>query len=163
MPDGSQAANGEAANGESGNGEVELRDEGSMIVATVRLPGCSPERALSAFTDPALLASWWRGELTAELAPGGEYSVWFAAIPARLTGQVLSYRAGSSLAFCWAWEGDDAAATTVTVTAAPVAPGGAQLTIEHGPHSLDETDQKAHKEHWDGWAYFLPRLQTALS
>jgi uncharacterized protein YndB with AHSA1/START domain len=90
--------------------------------------------------------------------------VWFAAIPARLTGHVLSYQAGSSLAFSWAWEGDDAAATTVTVTAAPAAPGGgAQLTIEHGPHSLDEFDQKAHKEHWDGWEYFLPRLQTALS
>ena len=61
MPDETQAA----------NGEVELRDEGPMIVATVRLPGCSPERAPSAFTDPDLLATWWRGELTAELAPGG--------------------------------------------------------------------------------------------
>ena len=153
MPDESQVT----------NGQVDLGDEGPIIVAIVPVPGCTPDRALSAFTDPELLASWWRGALTAELVPGGEYSVWFEAIPARLTGRVLGYRPGNSLAFSWAWEGEDGPASTVTVTAAPVAPGGAQLTIEHGPHSLDEADQNAHKEHWDGWEYFLPRLQRAPS
>ena len=65
---------------------VDLRDEGPMIVATVVLPGCPPERALAAFTDPAVLATWWRGNLTADLVPGGEYTVAFPAIDATLTG-----------------------------------------------------------------------------
>ena len=64
MPDESQVT----------KGQIDLRDEGPMIVATVPLPDCTPDRALSAFTDPDLLASWWRGALTAELVPGGEYS-----------------------------------------------------------------------------------------
>jgi uncharacterized protein YndB with AHSA1/START domain len=151
MPDDSQPS-----------GQIELRDEGAMIVATVPLPGCTPERALSAFTDPALLARWWRGELTAELAPGGEYSVWFAAIPARLTGRVLGYLPGSSLAFSWAWEGDDGPASSVTVTATRASASGAQLRIEHGPHEAGEAGRTAHKEHWDGWEFFLPRLSEAV-
>jgi hypothetical protein len=44
---------------------IELADVGPVIVATVGLPGCDPERALAAFTDLAVLARWWRGELTA--------------------------------------------------------------------------------------------------
>ena len=151
MPDESQAS-----------GQIELLDEGPMIVATLTLQGCTPQRALSAFTDPALLVSWWRGELTAELAPGGEYSVWFAAIPARLTGSVVSYLPGSSLAFSWAWEGEDGPASTVTVTAEPVSADGARLTIEHGPHGADEAGRSARKEHWAGWQYFLPRLSATL-
>ncbi len=39
------------------SGQIELRDEGPVIVATVHLLGCTPARALAAFTDPVLLAS----------------------------------------------------------------------------------------------------------
>ena len=93
---------------------------------------------------------------------GGEYSVWFAAIPARLAGRVFGYRPGSSLEFSWVWEGEDGPASTVTVTAASASAGGARLTIEHGPHAADEPGQNAHAEHWAGWEYFLPRLAAAL-
>ena len=134
-----------------------------MIVATVTLPGCTPEQALSAFTDPLLLARWWRGELTVDLVPGGEYSVWFAGPPARLTGRVLGYQPGSSLSFSWAWEGDDGPARAVTVTATVTSSGGARLTIEHGPHAADEAGRHAHKEHWEGWEFFLPRLSGAVA
>ncbi len=148
--------------GTQAGGGTELRDDGPMIVATVPLPGCTPERALAAFTDPGLLATWWRGELTADLVTGGGYSVWFAAIPARLTGRVLHYLPGSSLAFSWAWEGDTSPASTVTVTAVPSSDGGSRLTIDHGPHADDDAGQHAHSEHWDGWEFFLPRLAAAL-
>ncbi len=59
---------------------VDIRDDGPMIVATVVLPGCPPDRALAAFTDPAVLANWWRGNLTAGLVAGGLYTVDFPAI-----------------------------------------------------------------------------------
>jgi hypothetical protein len=35
-----------------------------MVRATLLLPGCPPERALAAFTDPATLRQRWGGELT---------------------------------------------------------------------------------------------------
>jgi uncharacterized protein YndB with AHSA1/START domain len=133
-----------------------------MIVATVRLPGCPPGRALAAFTDPEVLARWWPGQLTADLVPGGQYSVWFPTVPARLTGQVISYESGSGLAFTWAWEGDDARPPSTVAVRAESAGPATVLTVEHGPHADDEAGRKAHTEHWEGWEFFLPRLPGAV-
>lgn len=142
---------------------VEIADAGSMIVATVWLPGCSPKQALSAFTDPAVLRRWWRGELTADLMPGGQYSVSFPAIPARLAGRVLGYEPDGLLAFSWAWDGEDEPPSTVRVTAQAIRDGSAVLTVEHGPHEDDEPGRTAHRLHWEGWEYFLPGLPAALT
>jgi uncharacterized protein YndB with AHSA1/START domain len=146
-----------------GGSPVEISAEGSLIVATIRLPGCSPAQALAAFTDPAALARWWRGELTADLVPGGEYSVGFPAIPARLAGQVLSYAPGQSLEFSWAWEGEDEPPSSVRVTVdRDVSDSSVVLTITHGPHEEDEPGRTAHQLHWEGWEYFLPGLPAAV-
>jgi uncharacterized protein YndB with AHSA1/START domain len=135
-----------------------------MIVATVLLPDCERGRALAAFTDATVLARWWRGELTADLVPGGRYSVSFPAIPARLAGQVVSYVPGKSLEFSWAWDGDDGPPSTVSVRAERADDGrSTALIIEHGPHQEDEAGQSAHAEHWEGWEFFLPRLPAAVS
>jgi uncharacterized protein YndB with AHSA1/START domain len=143
---------------------IDIRDDGPMIVATVVLPECAPERALAAFTDPAELAQWWRGELTASFIPGGEYTVAFPAIPARLAGRVVGYEAGRALEFSWAWADDDGPPSTVMITAQPgPEPSSVLLTLAHGPHSPDAAGQAAHKEHWDGWEYFLPRLVAVLA
>jgi uncharacterized protein YndB with AHSA1/START domain len=149
----------------SGQNAVTITDAGPMILATVSLPGCPPDRALAAFTDRAVLARWWRGELTAELVPGGRYHVAFPAIPAELTGRVVSYVPGRTLRFSWAWAGDDARPeSTVTVSARRASgPAGTLLSIEHGPHADDEAGRTAHAEHWEGWAFFLPRLPAAVA
>ena len=145
-------------------GQVRITDSGPMIVATVPLPGCEPGRALAAFTDPVVLAGWWRGELAADLVPGGQYSVNFPKIPARMTGHVVSYEPGSSLEFTWAWDGKDGPPLTVIVRVQWLAGDQSTvLTIEHGPHYDDEAGRTAHAEHWEGWEFFLPRLQAAVS
>jgi len=143
---------------------VKIIDSGPMIVATVFLPDCEPGRALAAFTDPAVLARWWRGELTVDLVAGGQYSVSFPAVPARLAGHLVSYVPGISLEFSWVWDGDDGPPSTVTVRAAVAEDErSAVLTIEHGPHGEDEAGRIAHAEHWAGWEFFLPRLPAAVS
>jgi uncharacterized protein YndB with AHSA1/START domain len=143
---------------------VSITDSGPMIVATVALPGCEPGRALAAFTDPAVLARWWRGELTADLVQGGQYSVSFPTIPARMAGHVVSYLQGRSLEFTWAWDGADEPPSAVTVRAEPAdAAGSTVLTVEHGPHREDEAGRKAHAAHWEGWEYFLARLPAAVT
>lgn len=149
--------------------EIEVRDEGPMLVATVVLAHCEPGAALTAFTQPAMVASWWRGELSADLVPGGDYTVRFPAIPATLTGKVVAYAPGESLEFSWAWDGEaDIPPSTVVVTAAPApgepghGSGETVLTIEHGPHAGDEAGQAARAEHREGWQFFLPRLAQAV-
>jgi uncharacterized protein YndB with AHSA1/START domain len=140
---------------------VSIRDEGPMIVATVLLPDCTPERALAAFTDPAILARWWRGELTASPLPDAPYTVDFPAIPATLTGQILTLKPGR-FEFTWSWN-EEPPDSTVLITAEPgLEPGSALMTVRHGPHDDDSAGRAAHQEHWDGWEYFLPRLVTAL-
>jgi uncharacterized protein YndB with AHSA1/START domain len=141
---------------------IDIRDDGPMIVATALRPDCTPERALAAFTDPARVSSWWRGHLTAELKPGGDYIVEFAAIPAKLTAQILSFDPGNSLGFTWSWNNESPDSTVqITVERGPDATS-ALLRLKHGPHSDDEPGRLAHQEHWDGWQYFLPRLVAEL-
>jgi uncharacterized protein YndB with AHSA1/START domain len=143
---------------------VTLRNEAPMIVATVLLHNCTPDRALSAFTDPTLVSQWWRGELTTNLEPGSPYKVAFPAINATLEGQVVSHEPGQSFQFTWSWANDDGPPSTVAVivTSATV-PNSAILTVTHGPHADDEPGQQSHQEHWEGWDYFLPRLAAAVT
>jgi uncharacterized protein YndB with AHSA1/START domain len=144
---------------------VTVQDDGPAVLAEVRLPGCSQERALQAFTAPDLLSRWWgNAELTAELTPGGRYDVWFAGIPARMTGRVLRYEPASVLEFSWAWEHDPGSpARSVTVEVGPAGDGTTALRIEHGPHAGDEAGRAARQGHREGWEHFLPRLEAVLS
>jgi uncharacterized protein YndB with AHSA1/START domain len=94
-----------------------------MVRATLLLPGCPPERALAAFTDPATLRQWWGGELTCTPAEGGPYVVHFATLGQTMRGRVVGYEPGSRLEFTWGWDHEPGAAgrtvlVTVTVTVA---------------------------------------------
>jgi uncharacterized protein YndB with AHSA1/START domain len=143
---------------------VTVEDDGPNVRARVQLAACSAERALEAFTRPDLLAGWWgNAELTADLVKGGRYEVWFAGIPARMTGKVITYKPGTVLEISWAWDNlPDAPPTTVVVMA--TATGDcATLTIEHGPHADDDAGRGTRKDHREGWAHFLPRLQALLA
>jgi uncharacterized protein YndB with AHSA1/START domain len=144
---------------------VTVRDDGPALRAEVRLPGCSRDRALQAFTAADLLARWWgNAQLTAELTPGGRYDVWFAGIPARMTGRVLRYEPASMLEFSWAWEHEpELPPMSVTVEVGPADDGATSLRIEHGPHAEDEAGRAARKGHREGWEHFLPRLEALLS
>jgi uncharacterized protein YndB with AHSA1/START domain len=90
-----------------------------MMRATLLLPGCPPERALAAFTDPATLRQWWGGELTVTPAEGGPYIVHFAKLGQTMRGRVVGYEPGSRLEFTWGWDHESGAAgRTVLVTVA---------------------------------------------
>jgi uncharacterized protein YndB with AHSA1/START domain len=142
---------------------VTVEDVGAMVEGTVLLAGCTAERALSAFTDPVLVAAWWGGgTLTASLVAGGAYTVEFAALGATMTGQVVHYEPGGSLEFSWGWAHEpQAPRRTVSVTADGDAP--AALTVRHGPYGDGEAEHAARAEHRAGWEYFLPRLATVLN
>ena len=146
---------------------VTVADEGPMVRATLLLPGCPPERALAAFTDPETLRQWWGGDLTITPAPGGPYIVHFAKLGQTMRGQVVSYEPGSRLEFSWAWDHEPGApGRTVLVTVSALnsaGPGGTELTVLHGPHGDDAAEQSVRGDHRDGWEYFLARLGQLLA
>jgi uncharacterized protein YndB with AHSA1/START domain len=136
-----------------------------MVRATVRLPGCSPERALAAFTDPATLAEWWGGELTTNLTRGGPYIVRFPRLGRAMTGEILGYEPPSHLEFTWSWEGEptETRRTVLVTVTGETANGGTELAVTHGPHGDDAAERTARTEHREGWEYFLPRLAALVS
>jgi uncharacterized protein YndB with AHSA1/START domain len=144
--------------------DISVVDDGPVVRAVVRALDCSPETALAAFTDADVTARWWAGgKLTADLVPGGRYTVRFDAIDKDMIGQVVGYQPGRSLEFSWAWaHTPDDLPRTVTVTVAGQ-PGGTVLTVVHGPHGEDEREREARQEHREGWEFFLPRLASVLS
>lgn len=141
-------------------GLVAVEDAGPVLRAVVTLPGHTAARALSAFTDPALAATWWRGELSTDLVPGGPYLVRFPALGRTMTGRVTSYQPGLSLEFSWSWDEVPEPGRTVAVTAAGDDP--ATLTLVHGRYGDGEAERAARAEHRAGWEFFLPRLAAAL-
>jgi uncharacterized protein YndB with AHSA1/START domain len=146
---------------------VTVVDAGPMVRAALPLPGCPPERALAAFTDPATLRQWWGGELTFDPAAGGPYIVRFAKLGQTMRGQVVDYEPGSRLEFTWAWDHEPGAAgrtvlVTVADAAGPDGDGGTDLTVLHGPHGEGAAEQAARSDHREGWEYFLARLGRLL-
>jgi uncharacterized protein YndB with AHSA1/START domain len=120
---------------------------------------------LEAFTDPAVLARWWGGELTTTLTPGGPYTVRFRHLDRAMTGQVVSYEPGGRLEFTWAWDHEPATVRrTMLVTAArQTGFDGTVLTVVHGPHGNGAAEDTARTEHREGWEFFLPRLGELLA
>jgi len=144
---------------------ITVADAGPMVHATLRLPGCPPDRALAAFTDPGTLIRWWSGELTTNMSVGSPYSVHFPQHGQTMTGVVLSYEPASRLEFTWAWdnEPEEVSRTVLVTVGAGTGFDGTELTVVHGPHGDSEAELAARKGHRDGWEYFLPRLAAVLS
>jgi len=145
--------------------ELTITRDGAEVAAVITLPGRTPEAALSAFTEPALLRKWWPGELSADLQPGGVYRVHFAPLGQTMNGVVEAYQPGERLAFTWGWahELDLAGRFLVTVTvSAHLGSGsdGTVLTLRHGPRpGAAVTPREGEIEgHLEGWEYFLPKL-----
>jgi uncharacterized protein YndB with AHSA1/START domain len=144
---------------------VTVEDAGSMVSARVRLPGCLPDRALAAFTDPGVLGQWWGGQLSTGLAPGSAYIVGFAQLGSTMTGEVVRYQPASCLEFTWSWAHEPSEIRRTVLVRVHQAKGfpGTELTVEHGPHGDDEAEREARAGHREGWEHFLPRLAALMS
>jgi uncharacterized protein YndB with AHSA1/START domain len=153
--------------------EITITRHGAEVAAILSLPERAPAAVLAAFTEPELLRTWWPGELTAELKPGGLYRVRFASLGQTMNGVVEAYDPGKRLVFSWGWAhelelaGRFLVAVTVsqaTTAAAPDRPGRTVLELRHGPRPGSALTPRAGEVegHLEGWEYFLPRLAAAV-
>jgi uncharacterized protein YndB with AHSA1/START domain len=147
---------------------VTVTDDGPSVRATVTLPGSTPDRVLASFTDPAILARWWGGDLATTLEPGTPYTISFPKLNRAITGQVVAYEPASGLEFTWVWDNEPPVPRRTVVVTVTQDGTGTALSVVHGPHADTGPDPGgaegiARAEHRDGWLFFLPRLAALLS
>lgn len=125
-----------------------------------------PRRVFRAFTDPAVLKTWWgpagcttpRADL--DVRPGGAYAIDMkmpdGAVYA-LRGTFREVTEPSRLVYTWSWGNGGYAGIETLVTLEFVAEGkGTLLRVTH----TNMTDDEMHNDHRDGWTSSLARLEA---
>lgn len=135
-----------------------------------RVLPATPAEVFEAWTRPEILSRWFApGELRAEVAeldprPGGRYRVAMhhpSGATHVVTGSYREVVPPERLVFSWAWEGEDAPETLVTVEFRPVGDNTEMLFTHEGFPTAEARDQHLHG--WTGSAGKLAELLAAGS
>ncbi|MFF1879633.1 SRPBCC domain-containing protein [Leifsonia sp. NPDC058230] len=133
----------------------------TSIEITRTLPA-GRERVWRAFTDPAEFVSWFwpaRFESTGDVDArvGGAWRLVSDVTGMGLSGVFAAVEPPERLVFTWRWDGDQEE-TLVTLTLAPGAGGGTELTVLHERFATAEDAES----HGQGWADCLDRLPSVV-
>ena len=131
------------------------------LIVEAEFPSLSPELVFDCWTKPELLCQWWPQEAEVDGRVGGMYHLSWPKMNWHLRGRYTSYEPGKWLAFTWRWDHDEEGTATreVELLFEELA-GGTRLMLTHGPYTDAVEDQNVRMEHpWEGWKYFLGRLQ----
>ena len=134
----------------------ERADDGTTIRLTHRI-GAPPETVFEFLTDPDLLLRWMGTRADLEPQPGGRF--WLDVNGNDIAaGSYVVVDRPHLVVFTWGWEGSaDVPPGSTTVTISLTADGGdTVLELTHAGLPSGTGD-----DHESGWAYFLPRLDTA--
>ncbi len=127
-----------------------------------RVLGASPAEVFAAWTDPEILGRWFApGEMSARVAeldarPGGRFRVEMhhpSGVVHTVSGSYREVEPNRRLVFTWAWEGDDAPETTVTVQLRPVG-DETELVLTHEGFPTRELAE----QHTHGWGGSTQKL-----
>ena len=127
-----------------------------------------PGTVFKAFIDPRELNGWyWPPEFATLYAtdprPGGRFSFRSTGLPAKqnigVHGIYGEIRRPELLTFIWAWDGDIAPASQVSVSIRPEGDERSKVTVTHG----DNASVKQRDDHLTGWHDCLARLAFRLN
>jgi len=131
--------------------------------------GAPPAEVFAAWTDPAILGRWFApGEMWAQVAeldarPGGRFRVEMhhpSGVVHTVSGSYREVEPNRRLVFTWAWEGEAAPETTVTVQLRPVGDGTELVLTHEGFPSRELAEQ--HAQGWGGSTQKLAGLFAAV-
>lgn len=132
------------------------------LIVTADYPNVTPERLYEYWTIPALLCSWWPQVAELDVRVGGAYLLSWPQMNWRLRGRYTAVAPGARLAFTWVWEHEVADVRGAEVIFAPL-PGGAKVTVRHGPYADTPADRETRNGHIEGWLHFLGQLGDRLA
>ena len=119
-----------------------------------------PQTVYAYFTDPVKALRWKGQDATLDPRPGGVYRL-ILGEGNIVRGEYVRLTPYSQIVFTWGWEGDNApvppGASTVEINLVAER-GGTLVRLRH--YGLPSAAQQAHAE---GWDYFLPRLERAIT
>lgn len=124
--------------------------------------GAPPAEVFAAWTDPDLLGRWFApGEMSARVSeldarPGGRFRVEMhhpSGVVHTVAGAYREVQPNQRLVFTWAWEGEAAPETTVTVELRPVGDGTELVLTHEGFPTRDLAEQHTH-----GWGGSTDKL-----
>ena len=142
----------------------QMPSERDWLVVGAEFPTIAPRALFEYWTMPALLRRWWPQEADTEARVDGIYHFSWPARGWSLRGYYTTFEPGKNLSFTWKWDSDPDLAPIrhVIITFETLAEGGTQITIIHGPYSETREDQEERAGHFDGWIYFLGKLQQQV-
>jgi uncharacterized protein YndB with AHSA1/START domain len=116
------------------------------------------------WTEPDQLGRWWPEAAEMDAGTRTVHLSW-ARMDWHLRGRIVEWQPSRRLAFTWRWDHEpDLPERTVTVTLTPlVDESGTELRLTHGTYANGEAESADRQSHIDGWDFFLPRLEAAVS
>ena len=117
--------------------------------------------AWAAITEPDQVAQWF-ATVTPLGKVGDPYRIEFEDGSA-VVGRLLAIDPGRRFVHGWAWEGDEAGATTrVTWAVEPMSTGGSRIVLEHDGWADAGLGQSDRDEHAGYWEAYLDDLRALL-
>lgn len=122
----------------------------------------APDRVWRAWTTADELAGWmwppsWQTKAEVDLRVGGRYRIASDVSGMAVSGEYVALEPATRLVQTFRWDGDDYE-SLVTITFAPGADGGTELTIVHERFP----DAAEADSHLQGWNDCVNRLVTAV-
>ena len=143
-----------------------MPDSPAPSLTLTRRIAAAPARVFEAWTEPRLIAGWWRPmpceqvDADIDLRVGGRYRIAMRALDGELhevSGEYRDIAPARRLQFTWAWRSTPERVSLVTVDLA-AEQGGTLLTLTHERFFDDE----ARDRHRGGWQAVLDGLVAAL-
>lgn len=139
--------------------QARTRSSSDEIVREIRIVA-RPETVFQFLIEPERIVLWMGSSATLEPHPGGIYRIDYDGSDIAL-GEFIEVMPNERVVFTWGWEAEGAAIGPgeSTVEIRLTADGdGTLLQLRHWGLTPNEVDS-----HAEGWDYFLPRLEQALS
>ena len=144
---------------------MELGDsEQPIILISLTLNDAEIGDVFDHLVVPELLTKWWPTLASVEPGEGGGFQFDWPDQGFVLKGSYLAFDRPNRLCYTWNWDHEPTPDQPLIVSVHLVQSNEqVQINISHGPFAETEQGREDLANVREGWSFFLPRLQAALT